>query len=156
MHVFEFFTFMKLRILLVDDHELVRMGLKTLLDRYPQFKVVGEAGNAEDAYELAMYHQPDIVVMDIRLQGKNGIVATREIVRDNPRPRRSSCSPPLPTTICYLMPSAGASGCVLKQIDGDDLVRALETVGRGDSMLDPAVTRRSLPACAREHRRDED
>ena len=147
---------MKLRILLVDDHELVRMGLKTLLDRYPQFEVVGEAGNAQDAYDLAMYCKPDIVVMDIRLPGKNGIEATREIVRDNPDVKIIMLTSYADDDMLFDAIEAGASGYVLKQIGGEDLVRALETVGRGDSMLDPAVTQRIFQHVRENNRRAED
>jgi two-component system response regulator DevR len=147
---------MKLRILLVDDHELVRMGLKTLLDRYPQFEVVGEAGNAQDAYDLAMYCNPDIVVMDIRLPGKNGIEVTREIARDNPDVRIIMLTSYADDDMLFDAIEAGASGYVLKQIGGEDLVRALETVGRGDSMLDPAVTQRIFQHVRESNRRAED
>ena len=69
----------KLRILLVDDHEVVRLGLKALLDRYPQFEVVAEASTADEALARVAQYRPDVVVMDVRLPGKNGIEATREI-----------------------------------------------------------------------------
>jgi len=147
---------MKLRILLVDDHELVRMGLKTLLDRYPQFEVVGEADNAQDAYDLAMYCKPDIVVMDIRLSGQNGIEATRQITRDNPEVRIIMLTSYADDDMLFDAIEAGASGYVLKQIGGEDLVRALETVGRGDSMLDPAVTQRIFQHVRESNRRAED
>ena len=148
--------YMKLRILLVDDHELVRMGLKTLLDRYPRFEVVGEAGNAQDAYDLALYCKPDIVVMDIRLPGKNGIEATREIVRDMPDVKIIVLTSYADDDMLFNAIEAGASGYVLKQIGGEDLVRALETVGRGDSMLDPAVTQRIFQHVRESNRRAED
>ncbi len=148
--------YMKLRILLVDDHELVRMGLKTLLDRYPRFEVVGEAGNAQDAYDLALYCKPDIVVMDIRLPGKNGIEATREITRDMPDVKIIVLTSYADDDMLFDAIEAGASGYVLKQIGGEDLVRALETVGRGDSMLDPAVTQRIFQHVRESNRRAED
>ena len=69
-----------LRILLVDDHEVVRLGLKALLGRHPRFEVVGEAGTADEALAKARVHKPDVVVMDVRLPGKSGIDATRDIV----------------------------------------------------------------------------
>ena len=72
-----------LKILLVDDHEVVRLGLKSLLARYPEFEVVAEASNADEAIELAERYKPDVVVMDIRLPGKSGIEATREIVEQD-------------------------------------------------------------------------
>jgi two-component system, NarL family, response regulator DevR len=74
-----------LRILLVDDHEVVRLGLKALLSRNPGFEVIGEAANAEEAIRRTVALEPDVVVMDIRLPGESGIQATREIVRQRPR-----------------------------------------------------------------------
>src|SRR5581483_4763374 len=73
-----------LRILLVDDHEVVRLGLKALLSRHPSFEVIGEAGSAEEAIRKTVALRPDVVVMDIRLPGENGIQATREIVKLRP------------------------------------------------------------------------
>jgi two-component system response regulator DevR len=147
---------MKLRILLVDDHELVRMGLRALLERYPQFEVVGEADNAQDAYDLAMYCEPDIVVMDIRLPGQSGIETTRQITRDNPDVRIIMLTSYADDDMLFDAIEAGASGYVLKQIGGEDLVRALETVGRGDSMLDPAVTQQLFQRVRESNRRAED
>ena len=76
-----------LRILLVDDHEVVRLGLKALLGRHPRFEVVGEAGTADEALAKARVHKPDVVVMDIRLSGKSGIDATRDIIAVLPETR---------------------------------------------------------------------
>jgi DNA-binding NarL/FixJ family response regulator len=73
-----------LRILIVDDHEVVRLGIKSLLKRHAQFQVVAEAGNAQDALQQALQHKPDVVIMDIRLPGKNGIGATRDIIEKLP------------------------------------------------------------------------
>src|SRR5712692_5390794 len=75
---------MKMKILLVDDHEVVRVGLKTLLSRHAQFEVVAEAGSASEALARMAEHRPDVVVMDIRLPGKSGIVATRELTQKYP------------------------------------------------------------------------
>ena len=73
-----------LRILLVDDHEVVRLGLKALLSRHPRFEVVGEAGTADEALARARVQKPDVVVMDVRLPGRSGIEATRDIVEALP------------------------------------------------------------------------
>lgn len=147
---------MRLRILLVDDHELVRMGLRTLLERYPQFDVVGEASNAQEAFDKAHFCQPDIVIMDVRLPGKSGIEATREIIEENPQIRVIVLTSYADDEMLFDAIDAGASGYVLKQIGGDDLVRALETVGRGDNMLDPAVTQRVFQHVRENARRAED
>ena len=147
---------MRLRILLVDDHEVVRLGLRTLLSSYNQFEVVGEAGDAQEALEKTARCRPDIVVMDIRLPGKSGIEATREIVENHPETKVIILTSYADDDLLFDAISAGASGYVLKQIGGNDLVRALETVGRGDSMLDPAVTQRVFQRVRENERRAED
>ena len=90
-----------LRIVIVDDHEVVRLGLRTLLDRHPDFTVVDEAATAKEAIAKALQHRPDVVVMDIRLPGGSGIDACREI-SSSYRKLKSSSSPPLPKTTCSL------------------------------------------------------
>ncbi|MCB9139900.1 MAG: response regulator transcription factor [Caldilineaceae bacterium] len=147
---------MRLRILLVDDHEVVRIGLRTVLARYEQFEIVGEAATAQEAMEKTAYCNPDIVIMDIRLPGKNGIEATREIVAAHPGVKVIILTSYADDDMLFEAISAGASGYVLKQIGSDDLVRSLETVGRGDSMLDPAVTQRVFQRVRENARREED
>jgi two-component system response regulator DevR len=133
-----------LRLLVVDDHEVVRQGLVSLLERREHFQVVAEAGTAAEAVEMARKFEPDLVIMDVRLPDGSGIEACREIRAE------------LPTTKVVILTSypdeeavlsaiiAGASGYLLKQIRGRDLVNALESVGRGESLLDPAVTEKVL------------
>ena len=133
-----------LRLLVVDDHEVVRQGLVALLDRREEFQVVAEAGTAAEAVESARRVQPDIVIMDVRLPDGSGVEACREIRAE------------LPTTRVVILTSypdeaavlsaivAGASGYLLKQIRARDLVSALQAVGRGESLLDPAVTEKVL------------
>jgi DNA-binding NarL/FixJ family response regulator len=133
---------MHIRILLVDDHEIVRLGLRALLSRYPHFEVIAEASDAQGAIEQTMRLEPDVVVMDIRLPGKNGIEATREIIEMRPDTKVIMLTSHADDDMLFDAISAGASGYVLKQIGSDDLVRALETVGRGESMLDPAITQK--------------
>lgn len=129
-----------LKILLVDDHEVVRLGLKSLLGRYPQFEVVAEAANAEEALRRAEEYRPDVVVMDIRLPGKSGIDTTREITTMYPNTRVIMLTTFADDELLFDAISAGASGYVLKQIDSKELIHALERIGRGESLLDPAVT----------------
>jgi len=131
-----------LRILLVDDHEVVRLGLKSLLAHHPEFDVVAEAGSAEEAIEKTMESQPDVVVMDVRLPGKNGIEATREIIEKRPETKVVVLTSYAEDDMLFEAISAGASGYILKQIGSDELIKALETIGRGESMLDPAVTQK--------------
>jgi DNA-binding NarL/FixJ family response regulator len=129
-----------LKVLLVDDHEVVRLGIKSLLSHYPQFEVVAEAGTADEAVRQAREYKPDVVVMDIRLPGKSGIDATREIVAELPETKVIMLTTFADDELLFDAISAGASGYVLKQIDSHELINALERIGRGESLLDPAVT----------------
>src|SRR5579885_1146942 len=131
-----------LRILLVDDHEVVRLGLKALLSRHPSFEVVGEAANADEALRKTLALKPDVVVMDIRLPGESGIQATRAIVQERPQTKVIILTSYAEDELLLEAIEAGASGYVLKQIGSNDLVRALEAVARGESLLDPALTGR--------------
>jgi two-component system response regulator DevR len=132
----------KQRILIVDDHEVVRLGLKSLLEHHAQFEVVGEAGTAREAVEQVTRHRPDIVLMDIRLPGTSGIEACEEITTNHPESRVVMLTSYADDEMLFSAIRAGASGYVLKQIGGNDLIRALEAVGRGEAMLDPSVTQR--------------
>jgi DNA-binding NarL/FixJ family response regulator len=132
----------KQRILLVDDHEVVRLGLKALLERQPHFEVVAEASTARDAVEKVEAFSPDVVVMDIRLPGGSGIEACEEIVERFPNSKVIMLTSYAEDEMLFQAIRAGAAGYVLKQIGGDDLVRAIEAVSRGEAMLDPAVTQR--------------
>ncbi len=132
----------KQRIILVDDHEVVRLGLKSLLDRHPQFEVVGEAGSARDALEQVAATEPDVVVMDIRLPGTSGIEACEQIVDQYPNTKVIMLTSYAEDEMLFSAIRAGASGYVLKQIASEELVKAIEAVGRGEALLDPAVTQR--------------
>lgn len=132
----------KQRILLVDDHEVVRLGLKALLEHHPQFEVVGEAGTAREAVDQVSRLLPDVVLMDIRLPGSSGIEACEEITHRFPDTRVIMLTSYAEDEMLFSAIRAGASGYVLKQISSEDLVRALEAVGRGEALLDPAVTQR--------------
>ncbi len=132
----------KQRILLVDDHEVVRLGLKALLERHPQFDIIGEASSAREAIELVANYHPDVVVMDIRLPGTSGIEACEEITSRFPETRVLMLTSYAEDEMLFSAIRAGASGYVLKQIGGEELVRALEAVARGEALLDPAVTQR--------------
>lgn len=130
------------RILLVDDHEVVRLGLKALLEHHSQFEVVGEAASAKEALEQVGRLHPDIVLMDIRLPGTSGIEACEEVIKQYPETRVVMLTSYAEDEMLFSAIRAGASGYILKQIGGEDLVRALEAVGRGEALLDPAVTQR--------------
>lgn len=132
----------KQRIVLVDDHEVVRLGLKSLLDRHPQFEVIGEAGSARDAMEQVAALEPDVVVMDIRLPGTSGIEACEQIVDQYPDIKVIMLTSYAEDEMLFSAIRAGASGYVLKQIASEELIKAIEAVGRGEALLDPAVTQR--------------
>ena len=132
----------KQRIVLVDDHELVRIGLKSLLERHPQFDVVGEASSAREALEQVESLKPDVVVMDIRLPGTSGIDACEQIVNRFPETKVLMLTSYAEDEMLFSAIRAGASGYVLKQIGSEDLIKAIESVGRGEALLDPAVTQR--------------
>ena len=145
-----------LKILLVDDHEVVRLGLKALLSRYPNFQVVAEASNAAEAIARTDEFKPDVVVMDIRLPGKSGIEATREIVQKHPQTKVIMLTSYAEDELLFDAIAAGASGYVLKQIGSNELVRALETIGRGESLLDPALTQKVFQRVRDASRKAED
>ena len=131
-----------LRILLVDDHEVVRAGLKTLIESQEDMTVVGEAGTAEDGVRRVGYDEPDVAVLDVRLPDMSGVEACREI-----RSRFPEVSVLMLTSFAdeeALMAAilAGASGYVLKRIKSDELIEDIRRVGRGESLLDPEMTER--------------
>src|SRR5215218_6452128 len=133
-----------LRLLIVDDHEVVRQGLVSLLGRNEQFHVVAQAGTVAEAVAQARRFEPDVVVMDVRLPDGSGVEACREIRAELPKTRvvMLTSYPDEEAVLSAIV--AGASGYLLKQIRGRDLVAGLEVVGRGESLLDPAVTEKVL------------
>jgi DNA-binding NarL/FixJ family response regulator len=133
-----------LRLLVVDDHEVVREGLVALLDRRSGFEVVAQAGSVAESISMAARYEPDVVIMDVRLPDGSGIEACREIRTARPETRvvMLTSYPDEEAVLSAII--AGASGYLLKQIRGRDLVAGLEAVGRGESLLDPAVTEKVL------------
>jgi len=137
-----------IRILLVDDEPLLRLGFRLVLESQPDLTVVGEAADGEAAVRLTAELDPDVVVMDVRMPGVDGIEATREIVRSHGRSRVL-----ILTTFDideYAFPGlrAGASGFLLKNVPPDDLLSAIRAVASGDAVVAPSVTRRLLDAMA--------
>jgi two-component system response regulator DevR len=128
------------RVMLVDDHEVVRQGLKALVESEASLMVVGEAGTVAEAIERAAVLRPDVVVMDVRLADGSGIEATREIRANRPETRVIMLTSFADDEALFASIMAGASGYVLKQIKGNDLVRSIKTVAEGESLLDPSVT----------------
>lgn len=143
------------RILLVDDHEVVRLGLKALLDEHPDFEVVAEAATHREAVEKSKSFKPDVVVMDIRLKGGSGIEACQEITDALPDTKVIMLTSYAEDEMLFSAIRAGAAGYVLKQIGGQDLVKAIESVGRGEALLDPAVTQRVFQEVRKAAREEE-
>ena len=145
---------MTIRVFLLDDHEIVRRGLHELLDAEDDLEVVGEASTAEEAVGRIPATQPDVAVLDVRLPDGDGIEVRREI-----RSRHEEIACLMLTSFAddeavYAAIMAGAAGYILKQVRGNDLVDAVRRVGRGESLLDPAVTARVLDRLRR--RADDD
>ncbi len=145
----------QLRIIIVDDHEVVRLGLRTLLDRHPHFTVVDEAGTAREAIQKTLQHQPDVVVMDVRLHGSSGIDACREIMEQAPETKVIILTSYAEDQLLFDAIAAGAAGYVLKQIGGDELVRSIEAVGRGEALLDPSLVQKVFARVREAARKEE-
>ena len=133
-----------LRVMLVDDHEVVRQGLRALLEAEDDIEVVAEADSGLSAVSLAGTHQPDVVVMDVRMPGGSGVEACRAIRDERPDAQVIMLTSFSDDEALFNSIMAGAAGFVLKQIRGRDLVDAIRTVGGGKSLLDPDVTQRVL------------
>lgn len=131
-----------LKIMLVDDHEVVRLGIKALLSNYPAYEVVAEAANADEAISTALEYKPDVIIMDIRLPGKSGIEATKEIMDDLPETKIIMLTSFAEDDLLFDAINAGAYGYILKQIGSDDLINALDAIGRDEALLDPALTQK--------------
>ena len=129
-----------LRVLLVDDHEVVRGGVRTLLQATEDIVVTGEAASVREAVDEADRTRPDVVVMDVRLADGSGIEATREIRAKHPKTAVVMLTSFADDEALFASIMAGAAGYVLKEVKGGELVRAIRTVGKGESLLDPAVT----------------
>jgi two-component system, NarL family, response regulator DevR len=130
-----------LRVMIVDDHEVVRNGIRALLEEEEGITVAAEAGTVKEAIERAEWARPDVVVMDVRLADGSGIEVTREIRTRLPKTQVLMLTTFADDEALFASIMAGASGYVLKQIRGGDLVRAIRSVGQGQNLLDPAVTK---------------
>lgn len=134
----------KTKVLIVDDHEVVRLGLTALLNQKEELVVVGEAGNAFEAVQKTLELEPDIVIMDIRLGGESGIDACRQIRDVKPEVKVIMLTSYADDEAVFASIMAGAVGYVLKKIGSDELLRALESIRRGEALLDPEVTEQVL------------
>ncbi len=138
-----------IRLLVVDDQTLVRTGFRMILETEPDLTVVGEAGDGEEALRLADELEPDVVLMDVRMPGMDGIEATRRLMSANGRPCRRPCRVVMLTTFdmdeyVYEALEAGASGFLLKDVEPELLVAGIRAVHSGESLLAPTVTRRLI------------
>jgi DNA-binding NarL/FixJ family response regulator len=143
------------RVLICDDHEVVREGLRTLLAGRPEMRVVAEAGTVADAIEAAARETPDVVIMDVRLPDGSGVEACRSIREILPTTRVIMLTSYPDDEALYASIVAGASGYLLKRTRGRALVEAIDTVSKGRALLDPDVTARVLDR-VRRGRADED
>ena len=133
------------RIVVADDHEVVRSGFAELLDTQPDFVVVGTAANGQQAVEVSRERSPDVVLMDIRMPGMDGIEATRQLASDGPRrPRVLVLTTFDLDEYVYDALRAGASGFLLKDVTAERLIEAVRIIAAGDALLAPGVTRRLI------------
>jgi DNA-binding NarL/FixJ family response regulator len=133
-----------IRVMLVDDHEVVRKGIRAMLETHEDLDVVAEAGTADEAVLRARSYKPDVVMMDVRLPDRSGVIACREIRAENAEIAVLMLTSFSDDQALFDSIMAGAAGYVLKQIRGSELVEGIRRVGAGESLLDPAVTARVL------------
>jgi two-component system response regulator DevR len=145
----------KTRILVVDDHAIVRLGLTALLNDLPDMEVVGEAGTAAEAITAVEKLQPDVVLMDIRLPGEGGIEATRQVSTRFSKSKVVILTSFADDELVMRAINAGAVGYVLKQVGTAELLRAIQAAARGEALLDPSITARLLSRVREAERKDE-
>ena len=133
-----------IKVMLVDDHEVVRKGIRAMLETNEDLDIVAEAGTADEAVLRARSYKPDVVVMDVRLPDRSGVMACRDIRAENPDIAVLMLTSFSDDQALFDSIMAGAAGYVLKQIRGNELVEGIRRVGAGESLLDPAVTARVL------------
>lgn len=134
----------RIRVLLVDDQELIRLGFRLVLEAEPDIEVVGEAADGDEAVRAVAAHSPDVVLMDIRMPRTDGIAATRAIVHAHPGTRVLVLTTFDLDEYAFGALDAGASGFLLKDAQRAELTAAIRAVHRGDAVLAPAVTRRVI------------
>jgi len=147
----------KTRVVLVDDHEVVRLGLMTLINDQPNLEVVGEAGTAAEAVRAVERLRPDVVLMDIRMPGEGGLEGARQILERFPETKVVMLTSFADDELVVRAIRAGAVGYVLKQVGNAELLRAIAAAARGEALLDPSTTARLLTRVrASERKADED
>lgn len=133
-----------MRVVLADDHPLIRQGLRTMLDSSPEVEVVAEANDGNDLVDLAASHSPDVIVVDIRMPGLDGLEAVRRVRRANPKVKALMLTVHDEEAYVTEAVGAGATGYLLKTVSGPELVRCILAVADGKAMLHPAVTRKLI------------
>ena len=131
----------QIRILLVDDHAILRDGIRSLLEKDTQFKVIGEAGDGRTAIEMTRQLKPDIVLMDVAMPLLNGLEATAQIIQSNPESKVIILSMYDYESYIRQALAAGAAGYMLKDANAGELIDAIHSVYRGEAVLSPAITR---------------
>ena len=143
------------RVFLLDDHEIVRRGLRELLEAEDDLRIVGEAGTAADALARIPPTRPDVAVLDVRLPDGNGVEVCREVRSRHPEIRCLMLTSFTDDEALFQAIMAGAAGYLLKQVRGTDLVTAIRNVAAGQSLLDPALTAQVLERLRRGNEEDE-
>ena len=146
---------MTLRVFLLDDHEVVRTGLRSLIESEEDIQVVGEAGTVEEALVRIPLAKPDVAILDVRLPDGNGIEVCRQVRSDHPEIACLMLTSYADDEALLAAIMAGAAGYVLKQVGGSDLVADVRKVGAGGTLLDPKLTERVLERIRRGPQEDE-
>jgi len=134
----------KIKILLVDDHTVVRQGLRVLLEAEPDIAVIGEADTGRQAVALAQKLSPDVIVMDIAMPNLNGLEATRQVLKEKPSARVLVLSSYSDDEYVHQLTEAGAAGYLLKQTAATDLIKAIREVRKGNAFFSPSISKRML------------
>jgi len=145
----------KVKIMLVDDHEVVRVGLAALLERKAEFEIVAQASSGQEAVKKAAQHEPDVILLDIRMPSGSGIDACREICDKHPDTKVVMLSSYTDDEVIVKSIMAGACGYILKEINSQELIKAVEAVNRGESLLDPKITQKVLEHMRKSNNEDE-
>lgn len=133
-----------LTVLIADDHPLFRKGLRSLLEMMSDITLVGEARSGEEAVEMALAHQPDIVLMDLQMPGGGGLAATRELKKRSPHIRILVVTLFEDNDSIFTALQAGAYGYILKDADEAEMMRAIQAVGEGEAIFSPAIATRLI------------
>lgn len=137
----------KIKVLLADDHTVVRQGLRALLEVEPDITVVGEAGTGRQALRLTLELLPDVVLMDVAMPLLNGLEATRQIIKEVPATKVLILSSYSDDEYVHQMTEAGAAGYLIKQTAATDLIRAVRECKSGNAFFSPAISQRLLEQC---------